>query len=241
MIACNCAVCTSTDPRNKRFRPSILVETADAHLLVDTTPDLRSQCLANDVRRVDAIIITHTHADHILGLDDVRRFCNGRPLPLYAGREHLETLSRIFPHAFEPALRSPGWPQVDGHTIEPGEPFQIGSTRLTALEVPHGRATVNAFLFEDGASRFAYVTDCKSVPPAVIERLRGVPLLVLDALRHRPHHTHLSVSEALAVVGQVRPQRTLFTHMCHDLDHAATEADLPADVRLAYDGLVVEV
>ena len=243
MIACDCAVCSSTDPRNKRFRPSIMVETDDAHIVVDTTPDFRSQCLAHNVRRLDAVLVTHTHADHVLGLDDVRRFCDsGRVLPLYAGRRDLETLRRIFPHAFDPALRKAGWPLVDGHPFEPLVSFQIGSTRVTALELPHGSHTAHAFLFEDATGpRFAYATDCKSVPPAARERLRHVPVLILDALRHRPHPSHLSLSEALAVVVDLRPGRVWFTHICHELDHATVERELPPDVRLAYDGLVVQV
>lgn len=242
MIACDCAVCSSTDPRNKRFRPSIVVETDDAHVVVDTTPDFRSQCLANNVRRLDATLITHTHADHILGLDDIRRFCDGgRVLPLYAGRRDLETLRQIFPHAFDPALRKPGWPLVDGHPFEPFVPFQIGPLRITAMELPHGHHTAHAFLFENGdGPRFAYATDCKSIPPAARERLRRVPVLVLDALRHRPHPSHMNLSEALAVVADLQPGRVWFTHICHELDHATVERDLPPNVRLAYDGLVVE-
>ena len=220
-----------------------MVETGDAHVVVDTTPDFRSQCLANNVRRLDAVLVTHTHADHILGLDDVRRFCaDGRVLPLHADPEDLETLGRIFPHAFDPALRAAGWPLIDGHPFEPLVPFPIGSTRVTALELPHGRHTVNAFLFEDGAGpRFAYATDCKAMTPAALERLRNVPVLVLDALRHRPHPSHLSLSEALAIVAELRPGRVWFTHICHELDHATVERQLPPNVRLAYDGLVVEV
>ena len=195
------------------------------------------------MRRLDAVLVTHTHADHILGLDDVRRFCDGgRVLPLYAGRRDLETLRRIFPHAFDPALRKAGWPLVDGHPFEPLVSFQIGSTRVTALELPHGSHTAHAFLFEDATGpRFAYATDCKSVPPAARERLRHVPVLILDALRHRPHPSHLSLSEALAVVVDLRPGRVWFTHICHELDHATVERELPPDVRLACDGLVVQV
>jgi phosphoribosyl 1,2-cyclic phosphate phosphodiesterase len=243
MIACDCAVCSSADPRNKRFRPSLLVETDDAHIVVDTTPDFRSQCLAHNVRRLDAVLVTHTHADHVLGLDDVRRFCHGgRVLPLYAGRQDLETLGRIFPHAFDPALREAGWPLIDGHPFEPSVPFRIGSARITPLELPHGRFTVHAFLFEDAAGpRFAYATDCKAVPPAALDRLRNVPVLVLDALRRRPHPTHMNLAEALAAVAEIRPGRVWFTHICHELDHAAVESELPPNVRLAYDGLVVEV
>ncbi|MCX7826365.1 MAG: MBL fold metallo-hydrolase [Verrucomicrobiae bacterium] len=242
MIGCDCEVCRSPDPRNKRYRPSVMVETGQAHMVVDTTPDFRSQCLANNVRRLDAILVTHPHADHVLGLDDVRRFCaNGRVLPVYAAREHLQVLRRIFAHAFDAASRLPGWPQVDGHVVEPLRPFQVGATRVTALELPHGRTTVLGYLFENAAGRFAYLTDCKSVPPAAIERLRGVNVLALDALRHRPHFGHLTVSEALAVVGEIKPERAYFTHICHDLDHATLESQLPPHVRVAYDGLVVDL
>jgi len=243
MIGCDCAVCNSDDPRNKRFRPCVLVETNDRRVVVDTPPDFRSQCLANNVRDLDAICITHTHADHVLGLDDVRRFCvrRGGPLPLYAIREHMEMLSRIFPHAFDPALRKSGWPQLDGVPIEHDQPFQLGSTRVTPLGLPHGRTTVTAFLFENCTSRLAYLTDCSSVPLPVIERLRNVPVLVLDALRHKPHSSHLNVSGALDVVRQIQPARAFFTHIGHDLDHAATESQFPPHVRLAYDGLVVDV
>jgi len=242
MIGCECAVCTSADSRNKRFRPCVLVETGDHCVVVDTPPDFRSQCLANRIRDLDAVLITHTHADHVLGLDDVRRFCvrRGGPLPLYAARDHLETLSRIFPHAFDPALRKPGWPQLDGIPLEHGRPVQLGSTRVTPLGLPHGCVTVTAFVFENGTSSLAYLTDCKPVPPPVIERLRHIPLLVLDALRHHPHSSHLTVNEALDVVRQVQPKRALFTHIGHELDHATTESQLPPHVRLAYDGLIVE-
>lgn len=242
MIGCECAVCCSQDPRNKRYRPSVLVETENEHIVVDTPPDFRSQCLANNVRRLDAIVITHAHADHVLGLDDVRRFCaNGRVLPLYAARDHLEILRVIFAHAFDPASRLLGWPQLDGYAVEPFQPFHIGATRVTAMELPHGRATVYGYLFENGTSRVAYLTDCKTVPPAVIARLRGASVLVLDALRYRPHFGHLTVSEALAVVAETKPERAYFTHICHDLDHATVEGQLPSGVRLAYDGLVIDV
>lgn len=243
MIACDCAVCSSADTRNKRFRPSILVETADAHIIVDTTPDFRSQCLAHNVRRLDAVLVTHTHADHILGLDDVRRFCHGgRVLPLFAGRQDLERLTHIFPHAFDPTLREAGWPLIDGHSFEPFVPFQIGATRITPFELPHGRFSVHAFLFEDDAGpRFAYATDCKAVPRPTLDRLRNVPVLVLDALRHRPHPSHMNLTEALSVVAATQPGRVWFTHICHELDHATVERDLPPNVRLAYDGLAIEV
>ncbi len=220
-----------------------MVETADTHFVVDTTPDFRSQCLAQNVRRLDAVLITHTHADHVLGLDDVRRFCDGgRVLPLYAGRQDLATLSRIFPHAFDPALREAGWPLIDGHPFDPLVPFHIGSTRITPLVLPHGQFTTHAFLFEDDAGpRFAYATDCKAVPPAAMERLRNVPVLVLDALRRRPHPSHMSLSEAMNVVAELQPGRVWFTHICHELDHAAVERELPPNVRLACDGLVIDV
>lgn len=239
-IGCDCAVCHSDDPRNKRLRPSVLVETPALKLLVDATPDFRQQALRHNIRNVDAVLLTHTHADHIFGLDDLRSFTerDSRKMPIYASAESLARIREIFPYACEEIPRWPGLPSFQLHAIEPNVEFEVGDLKVRALPVPHGRMTVFGFLL---GREFAYLTDCNEVSPTVVEAVRGVPVLVVDALRHRPHPTHLTVAQALEVVAQAMPKRALLTHMCHDVDHAATEATLPAHVRLAYDGLVIEV
>ncbi len=242
MIACGCAVCRSADPRNRRLRPSILVEREGFVLLVDTTPDLREQCLRANVQRLDAVLLTHEHNDHLIGLDELRRFCvlqDGR-LPLYGRGEVLQCVERIFPYAVRRPPPYKGLPEFDLHEVV--GPLVIGPLRLTPHLLPHGAAEVLGLVFSDERGpRFAYYTDCSAVPPVARESLCGIPLLILDALRHRPHPSHLTIEQALEVARDTRPERVLFTHICHELDHAATNAKLPEGVRLAHDGLIVEV
>lgn len=241
MIACDCAVCRSTDPRNRRLRPSILVERDGFVLLVDTTPDLREQCLRANVRRLDAILYTHEHNDHLTGLDELRRFCvlHDCRLPAHGPRKVLDSIARMFPYAVSRPPPYKGLPELDLHEI--AGPFELGPWRITPHELPHGSTRALGFRFDDprGPS-FAYFTDCAEVPSPARASLRGVPLLILDALRDRPHPTHLTVAQALEVVRDVGPGRALFTHVCHELDHATANAALPDGVALAYDGLVVE-
>lgn len=242
MIACGCAVCRSNDPRNRRLRPSILIERDGMILLVDTTPDLREQCLRANVQRLDAILLTHEHNDHLIGLDELRRFCALQDcrLPLYGRKPVLACVERIFPYALHRPPPYKGLPEFDLHEI--GGPLALGPFRITPHLLPHGAADVLGLVFSDErGTRFAYYTDCSAVPAAAREPLRGIPLLILDALRRRAHPSHLTIDQALEVVRDVRPARTLLTHICHDLDHAATNAGLPQDVRLAHDGLTVEV
>jgi len=247
-IGCDCAVCTSTDPKDRRTRPSILIETpADGDgsytrdvrsILVDTSTDLREQALARNVRRVDAILFTHTHADHIFGLDDVRRFNHMQksPIPCYADRHTAANLRRIFGYIFQPPdQRGGGLPQISLFHI--GGPFVLGELEIVPVRVLHGRLPVLGFRI----GTFAYLTDCNHIPDESWPLLEGVTTIVLDALRHRPHSTHFSVSEAVDVVARLGAERAYFTHICHDLPHAATCAQLPAGVELAYDGLVIEI
>lgn len=235
MIGCTCAVCRSDDPRDNRLRPSIYIEGSDGtRLLVDTTPDLRQQCLRHGITRVDAVVYTHAHADHILGFDELRRFniLTRRTVPVYGDAATLEGVRRTFGYAFDPdGPKGGGVPQVQ--LIEITGPFTIGGLALTPLELWHGARPVLGFR----VGRFAYLTDCNAVPPATVHALAGVDVLVLDALRHRPHPTHFSLTEALAMAAQIGAARTWFTHMCHDLGHADTSAALPEGVALAYDGL----
>ena len=237
MIGCDCAVCKSDDPRASRCRPSIYLETGDGlRILVDTTPDLRAQALAFDVRRVDAILFTHEHADHVMGLDDVRRY-NGlqkSAIPCYANAETVAALTRMFAYVFD-GRRAPlgAVPKLDLFTIL-GD-FSLGRAVVRPVAVMHGSQAILGFRIGD----LAYLTDCSAVPDASWPVLEGVRLLVLDALRDRPHPTHFSVDEALDVVARLQPERAFFTHICHDLPHAATCARLPPSVQLAYDGLSI--
>lgn len=242
VIGCACDVCRSTDPRDKRLRTAILVRTPELVFAVDTPPDFRTQCLREGLTGLDAVVYTHAHSDHILGFDDLRRFCEleDRSMPVYGSPTTLGHLAKVFAYAFDmgPVFRT----YVRPETRPFGGPFQLGKTEVVPVELPHGRTTTNGLIFSRGGRRLlAYMTDCQAVPPEAEEAARGVEVLIIDALRHAPHSTHLSVGEALAVAGRIRPERTYFIHMCHDLGHAVTEALLPAGVRLSYDGLQIQI
>jgi phosphoribosyl 1,2-cyclic phosphate phosphodiesterase len=251
-IGCDCAVCHSSDPRDRRSRPSILIEVRSPHLatatsavasavryiLVDTSTDLRAQALAYDVRRVDAILFTHSHADHVLGLDEVRRYnaMQQSPIGCYGDRSTLAEVRRMFSYIFEPAgQKGGGLPQLSLFNI--AGPFMLGGVHIAPIPLFHGRLPILGFRVGD----FAYLTDCNRIPDQSWSLLDGVRVVILDALRERPHSTHFSVAEALEVTARLAPERTYFTHICHDLPHAATCARLPERVELAYDGLVLEI
>ena len=239
MIGCACAVCRSSDPRDRRLRPSLYLVTDDGlAVLVDTSPDLRQQALAHGIDRVDAVLFTHGHADHVMGFDELRAFnhLHRRPIPCYADETTCADLRRTFAYAFDPAApRGGGVPEVSLFAI--AGPFSLGRTEVQPVPVWHGARPVLGFRF----GRFAYVTDCSRIPDASWPLLEGVECLVLDALRERPHPTHFSLSEAVAAARRLGAARVWFTHICHDLPHAATCARLPAGMALAYDGLIVDV
>lgn len=238
-IGCDCAVCTSTDPKDHRTRPSIYIETDTTKVLVDTSTDLRMQALTYGVRRVDAIVFTHSHADHVMGLDDVRRYnqMQGGAIPCYASADTIGSLRQMFSYVFDPPRQvGGGLPQLVLHEI--AGPWSIGDLELTPVPLWHG--TLPVLGFRIGA--FAYLTDCNRIPDeswALLTRDGGVTTLILDALRRRPHSTHFSVDEAVAVAERLGVERTYFTHISHDLGHATTNAQLPRGVELAYDGLVL--
>ena len=247
-IGCDCEVCRSQDPRDKRTRPSILIEIvgepasafagAVRSILVDTSTDLRTQALANDVRRVDAILFTHTHADHVFGLDDVRRFnqMQRSAIPCFADADSLSNLRRMFSYIFEPPKQlGGGLPQLLLFRLAGA--FSLGGVEIVPIPLFHGTLPVLGFRL----GSFAYLTDCNRIPDESFTLLAGVRTLIIDALRQRPHSTHFSVGEATAAAARIGAERTYFTHICHDLGHAATCASLPAGVELAYDGLVLEV
>ncbi len=239
MIACDCPVCTSEDPRDFRTRSSVYVETPEAAWVIDTGPDFRLQCLREKVCRMDAVLYTHAHTDHIMGFDDLRRFCGGdRWLPIYTGLATMQDLKRIFFFAFNGQNLYPGYIKPKPLVVQSFQPFKIGETTLTPLPMTHGRSPAFGYLMERGGRKLAaYLSDCKSVEEEVVERLQGVEVLIVDALRHREHPTHMNHQEALALSSRIRPGATWFTHLCHEIGHAETEAALPPGVRLAYDGL----
>lgn len=237
-VGCACEVCASTDPHDNRLRPSILIRYAGHSVLVDTSPDFRTQALRAHIERVDAILFTHSHADHILGLDDVRPFNyrQRQAIPVYASSETLEAIRRVFRYAFEPGPNDSAVPKLLLHSLN-GEPFQLFGLEFTPVPLMHGKTEVLGFRF--GAA--AYLTDHSDIPEESKTKLHGLDVLFLDALRHRPHPTHSTVERSLQWVEELKPRRAFFTHICHDLPHEQTEAALPPHVHLAYDGLEIDV
>ena len=237
MLTCDCAVCRSADPRDRRTRAAAYVETPECAWVVDTGPDFRQQALRENIRRVDAVVLTHAHTDHIMGFDDLRVFCHGgKVLPVFGSEATLAQLRQSFAFAFDGKNRWPGYLNPEARPVDGA--FRLGETEIVPLPVPHGRMTTYGYLFiRGGRPLVAYLSDCKAVPDEVRAQLAGVDTLILDALRHREHPTHMNLAEALDTAAAIRPRLTLFTHLCHDLGHVETEAALPANVRIATDGM----
>jgi len=232
-IGCNCAVCTSTNAHDRRTRPSIMLEYGGHIVLIDSTPDFREQALREKITRLDAVLYTHAHADHILGLDDLRplTFKREQRLPLYADDNTAKIIERMFAYVFDPHSTYSTRPQVTLHRLNGA--LDLFGASFQPLKVLHGESEITAYRFGTAA----YLTDFSSIPDATMSALRGLDVLFLDALRRRPHPTHSSLDESLKVVEKLAPKRAFFVHMSHELGHEETNSSLPSHIRLAHDGL----
>lgn len=237
VVGCRCAVCTSADPRDRRLRPGLKLELDGGTVVVDTSPDFREQSLRFGIERVDAVLYTHPHADHVFGLDDLRpfNFRQKATIPCYGSAATLARLRQIFAYVFEPGEEGGGKPRID--LVEVDAPFELLGETVVPVPVAHGSMPVLGFRI----GPFAVVTDVHFIPEESFARLAGVEVLVLSALRYRPHPTHFNIDQAIAAAARVGARRTLFTHVAHDVEHAALERALPAGVEIGHDGLVVEI
>lgn len=236
-VGCKCEVCTSTDPRDARLRTSALVEHANTTLLLDCGPDFRQQMLRADVKKIDALLMTHKHYDHLVGIDDLRPYTRDRELPIYADRETEMQIRSFFPYCFG-RVKYPGVANIKICPVDQKSKFTIGDMEITPIRVFHGMFPITGYRINN----LAYITDMSYIEPGELEKLEGVDVLVMNALRFsKPHKTHQTVLEALEIVDYLKPRETYFTHLMHHIGlHAKIEKCLPSGVHLAYDGLELE-
>ena len=238
IVGCGCAVCTSPDPRNNRLRCSLWIVENDHHFLVDCSVDFRQQALRHRIPRVDSLLLTHSHADHINGMDDLRpyNFILKQKIEVYAAPDVMEVVRNNYYYAFEPPQTGGGVPQFVLHTLDGGA-LEIAGVRITPIPIFHGKLPILAFRFND----FSYVTDVSDIPEASMKLLDGTRVLIISALRYKPHPTHLSLDQACDYARRIGARQTWFTHVAHDFDHDTVNASLPPELQLAHDGLTFEL
>lgn len=236
-IGCTCRVCSSTDPHDKRLRASVLVESGDTRVLVDCGPDFRQQMLGLEFKKIDAVLLTHEHYDHVGGIDDLRPFCTFGEVDVYADGNTVGDLRRRIPYCFGES-KYPGVPKINLSVVEPHRPFSIGSIDVLPIQVMHGKLPILGYRFGD----LVYITDMKTIRKEEMEYLKDVKILIVNALRFSPeHHSHMTVNEAMEFIRMVSPEKTYFTHMGHDIGlHEEVNRQLPDDMDLAYDGQMIE-
>lgn len=236
-IGCTCRVCSSTDRHDKRLRASVLVESGDTRVLVDCGPDFRQQMLGREFKKIDAVLLTHEHYDHVGGIDDLRPFCTFGEVDVYADGNTVGDLRRRIPYCFGES-KYPGVPKINLSVVEPHRPFSIGSIDVLPIQVMHGKLPILGYRFGD----LVYITDMKTIRKEEMEYLKGVKILIVNALRFSPeHHSHMTVNEAMEFIRMVSPEKTYFTHMGHDIGlHEEVNRQLPDDMDLAYDGQMIE-
>lgn len=239
-IGCTCPVCVSDDPRNKRLRTSLYLQACGTHVVVDTGPDFRMQAITHKIPRVDALVFTHSHADHVLGFDDIRRYNTMQEcrIPAYGSADTIADMNRIFDYIHHEHAPGVYRPRIDFHEVS--GPFQIGPIRVDPFMVVHAPKTTCGYRFEADGRTLGYFPDCHEMAAGMISRLQGLDVMVLDALRRRPHATHLTLAESVAILEKIGARRSFVIHMCHDLDHEQTEKELPDSMFVSYDGLTLE-
>ncbi len=247
MIGCECPVCRSTDPHNRRLRSSLYLRLGDLYLLIDTAPDLREQALQHRLKRLDGVLFTHSHADHLFGLDDLRRFNtlqDNRAIPAYGTPETLDEIERIFNYLFGARQAGLYRAQIDLQRRE--EPFRVArlgalpdqtAPLITPIDVIHDRNRTVGYRIDYAGHALGYAPDCIEIPAAGVAQFKGVDVMIIDALRHRPHPTHMSIEMSVALLQQIAPQQGYLIHLCHDIDHATLAASLPPGIAPSYDGL----
>ncbi|MHC4453388.1 MAG: MBL fold metallo-hydrolase [Planctomycetota bacterium] len=237
MIGCECRVCTSDNPKNSRTRSSIVISDGEHKILIDAATELRIQCLQNKVKDLDAVLLTHSHADHVLGFDDLRHFNRKRKsnIPVYGSRDTINNVSQMFSYAFNEVPSNGSKPKVSLIPID-GK-LNLSGIEVIPVDVMHGQEKVTAYRIK----KFAYVTDVSQIPQESVDKLQGLDLLIIAALRNIPHEKHFSIEQAINIVSRLKPKQTFFTHIAHDIEHEETNNALPPGIKLAYDGLAVEV